>query len=524
VLGEEVYAKNLPYLDAVLEGEEQLFDRTLVDTSGRARHTQASYVPDVVAGEVVGFFVLVTEVTVRVEAERAVARAASHYRALARSLPGAFVLLFDGDLRYLVADGQGLDAFGLRAASMEGRTVGEVLPERSEELEPRYRDALAGAESAWDRSVGGRVFHLTAGPVRDEGGEVIAGMVIGVDVTGERRLTAIQAALHRLTRATARRTPAVEVIEDLGATLVELFGAGYVGVVRFDGDTITVVSTTPALPNGVGPTVPHDGRSATSRVLASGEAHLVDIGAEDAGHLGQMHAVGVRSAAAVPITVAGRLWGALAVGLPEARSELDDALEEILADFADLVALAVSNSDAWAELERRSTTDPLTGLANRRTLEERLAGEIDRARRSDAPVSVAILDLDHFKGINDRHGHAIGDAVLAQAARSLADACRSHELVARLGGEEFAVLLPAASADAAFAATERLRAAVAAAYPRGLRVSASAGCASARGREVDPTELMRRADHALYRAKHAGRDRTISGDVPRSAAGATGAG
>jgi diguanylate cyclase (GGDEF)-like protein len=138
---------------------------------------------------------------------------------------------------------------------------------------------------------------------------------------------------------------------------------------------------------------------------------------------------------------------------------------------------------------------------------------------------VAILDLDHFKGINDRHGHAIGDAVLAQAARSLADACRSHELVARLGGEEFAVLLPAASADAAFAATERLRAAVAAAAsPRGLRVSASAGCASARGREVDPTELMRRADHALYRAKHAGRDRTISGDVPRSAAGATGAG
>jgi PAS domain S-box-containing protein len=418
VLGEEVYAKNLPYLDAVLRGEEQLFDRTLVDTAGRVRHTQASYVPNVVDGEVAGFFVLVTEVTARVEAERAVARAASQYRALARSLPGAFVLLFDDELRYLVADGQGLASFGLDSAAMEGRTMPEVLPDRAPELEPRYRRALGGEVSAWDRTVGGRVFHMTAGPVRAEGGELTAGMVIGVDVTGERRLAVTQAALHRLARATADRTPAVEVIEDLGATLLELFGAGYVGITRFEGDTITVVSTSPPLPDGIGPTVPHDGLSATSRVLATGAAQVVEVGGQDPGPMGQMHAVGVRTATAVPITVEGQLWGALAVGLPASLAGFADQTG-VLSDFADLVALAVSTSSAWAELERRSAIDPLTGLPNRRTFEERLAEEVDRAGRSGAPVAVAIVDIDRFKEINDRHGHAVGGEL---ARGRLADA------------------------------------------------------------------------------------------------------
>jgi diguanylate cyclase (GGDEF)-like protein/PAS domain S-box-containing protein len=512
VLGEEVYAKNLPHLDAVLRGEEQLFDRTLVDTAGRVRHTQASYVPNVVDGEVAGFFVLVTEVTARVEAERAVARAASQYRALARSLPGAFVLLFDDELRYLVADGQGLAAFGLDSAAMEGRTMPEVLPDRARDLEACYRRALQGEMSAWDRTAGGRVFHMTAGPVRSESGAVTAGMVIGVDVTGERRLAVTQAALHRLARASASRTPAVEVIEDLGETLLDLFGAGYVGIARFDGDTITIVSTSPPLPEGIGPTIPHDRRSATSRVLATGSAQVVDVGGDEPGPIGQMHAVGVRTAAAVPIHVDGRLWGALAVGLPASLSGFTDGTG-VLSDFADLVALAVSNSSAWAELERRSAIDPLTGLPNRRTFDERLSEAVDRAARTGDPVAVAILDLDRFKDINDRHGHAVGDQVLAAAAAALAGACRSHEVAARLGGEEFAIVMPGAPQEAARSATERLRAAIGGgAYPPGITVTASAGCASTGGRAIDRADLTRRADAALYRAKRAGRDRTVGDD------------
>ena len=139
VLGEELYAKNLPFIDAVLAGVEQLFDRTLLDASGRVRHTQASYVPDKLDGTTVGFFVLVTDVTPRVEVERALQRGIDEYRALARSTPNAFVLLFDTDLRYTIADGPLLSAFSLSGAQMEGRTMAEVLPHVAHELDGRYR-------------------------------------------------------------------------------------------------------------------------------------------------------------------------------------------------------------------------------------------------------------------------------------------------------------------------------------------------------------------------------------------------
>jgi diguanylate cyclase (GGDEF)-like protein len=352
------------------------------------------------------------------------------------------------------------------------------------------------------------VFNVTAGPVHDDDGDVIAGMVIGVDVTGVRRLAATQAALHRLARASASRTPAAEVIHDLVATLLELFGAGYVGVTRFAGDAIHFVSTAPPLPGGVGPIVPHDGRSASSLVLATGKPAFLQLDDPDLGRTPLMDAIGARTTAAVPIHVDGRLWGALAVGLPDAPSELDQGLDTLV-DFAELVALAISNSEAWDELQQRSTTDPLTGLANRRTFEDRLAAEVERAHRTGSPLSVAIIDLDHFKAVNDRYGHGVGDEVLTEVARCLAAACRSDDLVARLGGEEFAVILPSPAA-VAMTGIERLRAAIrAGAYPDGLEVTASAGCASIRDQETDPSQLLRRADVALYRAKADGRDRAV---------------
>jgi diguanylate cyclase (GGDEF)-like protein len=157
-----------------------------------------------------------------------------------------------------------------------------------------------------------------------------------------------------------------------------------------------------------------------------------------------------------------------------------------------------------AQLERLSHEDPLTGLANRRRWDAELGSVCAAARQSGSVVAVVLLDIDHFKEINDRHGHPGGDEALRMVARLLSDHVRSGDLVARLGGDEFAVLLPDADLDRGIELAERLRAEAAGLAPAGFgsdEVSLSLGVASAGGSAAYPLELMSRADQQLYRAK-----------------------
>ena len=136
---------------------------------------------------------------------------------------------------------------------------------------------------------------------------------------------------------------------------------------------------------------------------------------------------------AVPIAVSDAVWGALAVA--GARAELDPRIDDHLARFARLIGLAIANADARTALAALASTDGLTGLPNQRTFHERLAEEVDRARRNGRPLALALFDLDRFKAVNDTYGHEAGDRVLAEAARRLAAQARRGELVARAGGE-----------------------------------------------------------------------------------------
>ncbi len=168
-----------------------------------------------------------------------------------------------------------------------------------------------------------------------------------------------------------------------------------------------------------------------------------------------------------------------------------------------------AKDEALAELRRVSMTDELTQLANRRHFFARLAEELARAARQSTPLAVAILDVDHFKQINDGWGHAAGDAVLRETAARLEQATRAGELVGRIGGEEFAVLLPGAAPDQAWRVCDRLREAQSApiALPGGdtVRSTLSGGVAVLIDGE-SAERLMARADRALYTAKHDGRD------------------
>jgi diguanylate cyclase (GGDEF)-like protein len=164
-----------------------------------------------------------------------------------------------------------------------------------------------------------------------------------------------------------------------------------------------------------------------------------------------------------------------------------------------------------AELLRMATTDQLTGILNRHSFFERGAIEIARAHRSGRPTSVLMLDADHFKQVNDRFGHAGGDAALRSLAETLRRLIRPGDLLARLGGEEFAVLLPETPQDAASQLAERLRAAVAgqniAFAGQNVRLTTSIGVAAAVGASADLNALLHSADMALYAAKAGGRNR-----------------
>lgn len=170
---------------------------------------------------------------------------------------------------------------------------------------------------------------------------------------------------------------------------------------------------------------------------------------------------------------------------------------------------AVIQSDR--EHRRGAVIDPLTGLFNRAALAQRFAELEHQARQSPDGATVGFLvgDLDHFKNINDEHGHVVGDAVLRDAAYAMRNSLRAFDLVYRIGGEEFVVVLPGASINKAHEIAERLRAAVVASGPKGVEVSISFGVASGTAGELGFGLLYEQADKALYEAKESGRNRVV---------------
>ncbi len=163
-----------------------------------------------------------------------------------------------------------------------------------------------------------------------------------------------------------------------------------------------------------------------------------------------------------------------------------------------------------AELDRISRSDALTGLANRRHLDEQLASQDSAATRHGYNFSIALIDVDHFKAVNDTYGHADGDDVLCEVARRLKATARAEDIVGRWGGEEFMVVLPYCDVDHSYTIGERLREAVAVSpistrSGAQLTVTISVGCATG-----PSPHLVERADLALYEAKETGRNRTVA--------------
>ncbi len=197
--------------------------------------------------------------------------------------------------------------------------------------------------------------------------------------------------------------------------------------------------------------------------------------------------------------------------LRRGRDELDSIVMERTAE------LTCANDELQSEIERRrqleehlqtlATTDALTQVFNRRKFDEMLGMEMTRAERYAQPFSLILLDIDHFKQLNDRFGHQAGDAVLSQLAAQILHAIRASDVFARWGGEEFAILVPGATAESARRLAEKLRGEIEyGEFAAVGRLTCSFGVAEFR-KDDSADDLLRRADEALYRAKQGGRNR-----------------
>ncbi len=316
-------------------------------------------------------------------------------------------------------------------------------------------------------------------------------------------LAAEQSALRRVATAVVSGEYSEFIYELVARELALLLRAGASGILRFEGASSSVVMGAWAdhaggrYPAGTIIPVPDDGDIARARNTGV----PVRIDAQPPGSI--VDRLGYRASVVAPIQVGGQPWGVLAVTAASALFTSRD--EDRLLAFGDLLATAIVSIEDREKLSAQASSDPLTGLANHRTLQARLATEVARATRHGRTLSVAVLDIDHFKQINDHGGHDLGDEMLRRVAECLRKLARTEDTLGRLGGDEFAWVLPDTDRHQALAAIERARSEIAKSVERPFRMSVSGGiCDTTMSRE--PSDLISLADCALYWSKAHGRD------------------
>ncbi|MDI3280556.1 MAG: sensor domain-containing diguanylate cyclase [Bacillota bacterium] len=321
-------------------------------------------------------------------------------------------------------------------------------------------------------------------------------------------------------RLSAARTPeaVAQVVADTGAKVFPTDFFGVFLVREGDGTLVAaqVCDVADRCPEG---TVVEAGQGIVGWVAAHGEfAHSLDV-ESDTQYQASPWEQEFRSFTAFPVVVQQKVSGVLAVGR-SGDPPLDQNQVFLLRGLAEQAGMAWERVLLHQELERLARTDGLTGLLNRRSFDEALVRELHRAARYRLPLSLILLDVDHFKHYNDQNGHPAGDGLLQAVAQLISRQVRAVDVVARYGGEEFALILPETSGSAAVLLAERIRKAVAQQdFPGGSRqpcgrVTVSLGVAAYPDSATTAEGLLHEADQALYRAKAGGRNRVEAAVQP----------
>lgn len=474
-------------------------------------------------GELVGGVRLMRDVTAQLATEAAIRSSEERHRSLITAMPNGVVLQAEGG-EIVDCNPAAEEILGLTRDQMMGR----------ESIDPRWRairedgSPFPGAEhpSMVTLATGEGQTGVVMGVHRADDSIVwlsistepftLAGRRAVVasfaDVTARLEAEREQNSLRRLATLVAAEAEPRSVFDSIAEEAGLATSATAAAVVRFDDGRVTARamgawsgdrSVSPVW----GTLFRVDETTVVGRVALTGDPGRLDD--PTGSHQCEILVPGttVSCVVATPIVVNGELWGALAVAGVD-RS-FPASTEKRLARLAEIATLAIVSSDARAQLATLASTDHLTGLWNRRAFQERLAVELDRARRHGRRLGLVIMDIDHFKLVNDTHGHPAGDRVLAEFARRLTGVVRAGEIVARVGGEEFAWILPEMSGQDSVLAAERLRRAIMAEPFAGVgRLTVSAGVCGLDDAGSD-ADLFRLADVALYWAKSQGRNRVF---------------
>jgi diguanylate cyclase (GGDEF)-like protein/PAS domain S-box-containing protein len=428
-------------------------------------------------------------------------------------LSAAPVMLFavDRQWRVLFANGEFERHFPISGTTDLGRTLWELLPRiNGTMIERNYREAMASNEEREFMAKGFSGWYRTH--IRPFPDGLLASLT---DITEQKAaeeqaslLAAEHGMLHRVAEAVVRGTEPAELFEMIARELGQLLGVRAASVGRDLGGTHTDVlgnwSADEGLSLQLGIRV-SDPDHEFRRAIRSGAP--VRSTAADGTISKVFGAAGCRAAYAVPIYAGGRLWGGLITASmdPDAYTG-EDARRQI--ELGELAGQAIGNIEAQEQLVRQATSDPLTGLVNHRTFHERMREAVQRAQASGGEVSLALLDIDDFRVVNEMRGHRAGDHLLIATAGALRAFVRPDDVLGRVGGDEFALLLAGVDAMGALSTVERARAAVTAALRNAgdSVVTASVGlCDLATAASAE--RLFELADGALYWAKAHGRNR-----------------
>ncbi len=466
-----------------------------------------------------GVVVTVRDVTARVRDEQQRAASEADYRLLAENATD-MIARVTPDGRVLYVSPACREIPGVEPSEMIGRPDWEFAHPDDAALLAGVRDPdrrgqdVRTATYRGRRRGGGWVWlESTARPVRDASGAVVELQVSTRDVSERAVADAEHAALHRVSEAVAAGVDARELYRLVAAEMARVLEAAGGRVVRYLDDARAAEVMGAWRREGLPPVtagrrLQMDPASAIGRVRETGLTAVMEVAATAPAVL--------PFAIAAPVRVSGRLWGAVAAAY-RSPADAPPGAGERVERFAKLVSLAVADAEARARLERQATTDALTGLANHATFHAALADAFARATRYGSPLGLVMMDLDHFKALNDGLGHRAGDQALAAVGAVMRDHARRVDVVGRVGGEEFAWLMPETGTAGALEAAERLRRAIAATPVAGdARLTASLGIAERAPGDRDAEALFRRADAALFAAKRSGRDRVVAAARPRA--------
>jgi diguanylate cyclase (GGDEF)-like protein len=319
--------------------------------------------------------------------------------------------------------------------------------------------------------------------------------------------------------AVARQTTAVLDVDELLTVvchvLLEWFRVDHVAVLMVEGDTLRIRAhegrLTPTMATGA---VLSPGAGLAARALSSGHSIIENNASEVEGYIAGF--VETQSEICVPLIYFGEKMGVLALDASR-RNAFDSEDRQPLESLADICAAAIQNANHFDRMKQLAYVDGLTGIHNRRFFEMRIMEELERAGRFQGRMSAIMVDIDHFKKLNDEFGHLLGDEILRSVSSILKQQLRKMDMVCRYGGDEFAILVPETTGENAIRVAEKLRRQIETHHFPGVPrpVTISCGVADYPTHGITRDEVVAAADGALYTAKQAGRNRVASATLKR---------